>query len=324
MEENAKCFLTYDEQLSKLREKKLIIKNEEYAIYLLKQCSYFNIISGYKGPFKQKNLDYKKNTCIEDIYALYHFDNELRNILMKYILIVEIHVKSLISYYFCEKFGDSQSEYLNVNNYNYSTPKFQEGVNELNKKLNDALRRYSDNEYIKHQKDNYNNVPLWVLVKALTIGSVSKLYSFQYPEIQTKVSKEFEAVNENDLETMLDLLSRFRNVCAHNERLFNFKYKKRSINDMSLHKAFKLNQVKGHYSQGKNDLFACIISLKYLLPTEIFNELHRDLISITDKLFNQTHQIQPLQLYKYMGFPENWKKIKDIQIKNIVNKKTIS
>lgn len=30
---------------------------------------------------------------------------------------------------------------------------------------------------------------------------------------------------------MLDILARIRNVCAHNERLFNYRYKKGAIND---------------------------------------------------------------------------------------------
>lgn len=67
-----KPFLTYEQQIKMLREdKKLQIKDEEYATALLKKYSYFALISGYKAPFKAKNGKYKLHTSIEDIYALY-------------------------------------------------------------------------------------------------------------------------------------------------------------------------------------------------------------------------------------------------------------
>jgi abortive infection bacteriophage resistance protein len=54
-----------------------------------------------------------------EIVALYHFDEQLRSLFLKYILQVERHLKSLISFYFCNKYGVSQTEYLNPNNFDY-------------------------------------------------------------------------------------------------------------------------------------------------------------------------------------------------------------
>lgn len=42
---------------------------------------------------------------------------KLRTLFLKYILHIERHLKSLISYYFCEKFGENQGEYLNSKNF---------------------------------------------------------------------------------------------------------------------------------------------------------------------------------------------------------------
>lgn len=38
--------------------------------------------------------------------------------------------------------------------------------------------------------------------------------------------------DEGMLVQMLDLLARVRNVCAHNERLFDYKYQKRTIGEV--------------------------------------------------------------------------------------------
>ena len=94
-----KPFLTYDQQIEKLIiEKKLIIRDKNYAINLLKKYSYFDLISGYKKPFKGKDGNYKIHASIDDIYALYVFDDKLRSIMFKNILLVEDIKKAKMTY----------------------------------------------------------------------------------------------------------------------------------------------------------------------------------------------------------------------------------
>ena len=105
-----KPFMTYEQLIYKLEdEKKLEISDHDYAIKLLKEHSYFALISGYKGPFKQKNGTYKIHVSIQDIYALYLFDDALRALFLQYILKIEKHMKSLISYSFCEAYGEKHT-----------------------------------------------------------------------------------------------------------------------------------------------------------------------------------------------------------------------
>lgn len=57
-----KPFLTYQEQINKLRnDKKLQIDDEAFAIALLKEHSYFALVSGYKRPFKRKDGTYQEH-----------------------------------------------------------------------------------------------------------------------------------------------------------------------------------------------------------------------------------------------------------------------
>lgn len=57
------------------------------------------------------------------------------------------------------------------------------------------------------------------------------MYSFIPQKLQYSVSIEFQYVNEGMLIQMLDLLARVRNVCAHNERLYDYSYRKGTIDD---------------------------------------------------------------------------------------------
>lgn len=305
-----KPFLTYDQQIDKLvNEKGLIINDILSAKKLLKEHGYFALISGYKQPFKSKNGLYKKNTSIEDIFDLYNFDDQLRSVILRNILIVENHIKSLIAYSFCEINGDSQQQYLDATKYNYIVAN-QAGINKLVNILSNITTDPKTYRYISYQKDNYQNIPLWVMMKALTLGTVSKMYSFLPQKIQSKIAIEFAYVNESDLRRMLDLLSRVRNVCAHNERFFDYKYYKGAINDTYIHSYLKIAKKKGQFTKGKSDLFAVLISLKYLLDQQDFQKMIDDINNCFNTLFTATNQIQSQQIFKYMGFPMNWIDIK--------------
>ena len=303
-----KPFLSYEDQIAKLREKNLVVKNQEYAIKLLKKHSYFALISGYKKPFKNKDKTYKKNTTVEDIYALYSFDNDLRNLIFSKILQVENNIKSLISYAFSEKYGNSQHEYLNAINYNYTT-KNQKGINELITKLQAILEKPNYYGHIQYHKKKYNNVPLWNIIKVLTLGTISKMYSY-YPEtLQTNICKDLEQISKGQLEKMLAILTLARNVCAHNGRLFNYTYCKSTIDDCVIHEKLQIKKRNDQFVQGKEDLFAIVITFKYLLDKEDFSTFCKDLDSLFLTLKSKTNQIQQPQLFRYMGFPENWREI---------------
>ena len=262
---------------------------------------------GYKAPFKNKDGNYKKGTSINDIYSLYIFDDAFRHILMKYILIVELNVKSLLSYSFCEKFGENQSEYQNAMNYKY-TPNNQRDINELiqiiTKQINNAWKFF----YVDHQKKKHNNIPLWVLIKTLTFGNMSKMYSLQQDCIKSDIAKEFPLIKENQLSIILDILTRYRNVCAHNERLFDFKYQQSRLKTTMIHRYFNLYT----NNPSASNLFDVIIFLKYLLNEYEFSSLVEDIDFILQKLSRETNQIQKSQILKLMGFPQNWKDIIDL------------
>ena len=308
-----KPYTTYEEQVELLKKKGLIINDEAEAIMLLKKCSYYGLISGYKKPFKSSDkCTYKPHTTIQDIHALYIYDMELRELFLKYILIIENHVKSLISYSFCQTYGALESDYLNANNYNYISTK-QEAINKLITKLSTAMCDYDSHPYLQHQRDNHGNIPLWVLTRVITIGMISKMYSLLKPQVQTLISKEFEYVTEGALANMIDLLSRFRNVCAHNERLYDYKYHTGAIPTTDVHRQMGLNDAKKKL--GKKDLFAVVIVFKYLLPAEDFEGFLVKFDDLTKGLLNKTKMIQEAQILKLMGFPANWREIKGCEKK---------
>jgi len=313
-----KPFQTYEELVTKLRdEKKLTISPEgdAHVVALLKKHSYFSLVSGYKSLFKAKDGTYLPGTTIDDILALYTFDGTLRNIFFRGIQSVEQHIKSLLSYSFVKEFGDEQQAYLSRGNYDLllGTKDEQErgmAVDKLIEILSAVVSPPFVHKYIEHQKEKHQNVPLWATIKAITFGSTSKLYSLCKPQVKSGVAREFASVTPDVLAGMLDMLTRVRNVCAHNERLYDFTVQgKRAIHDMPVHKELGIAKSNGHYRQGKKDLFAALICFCYLLDTEEFCAVVAQIQEALTLLQKGTKLIPPTKILSCMGFPGNWEGI---------------
>ena len=303
-----KPFLTYEQQLIKLRdEKHIVIADEAETLCKLQQVGYYSLVSGYKHLFRlPAQKIYKDGTAFEELVSLYEFDEALRELFLHYLLHIERHVRSLLSYYFTEKYGEAQSAYLLKTNYNY-VRKHQQGIDRLVHELQ-KLTLTTQHSYIAYQQNTYHNVPLWVLVNALTFGTLSKMYFFFPFDLQSKVSKNFAHVNEKQLGQFLAVMTKFRNVCAHNERLFSYRSKD-AIPDMELHAKLGIPKGRGLYQCGKNDLFAVVIAFRYLLPKQEFLVFKRALTTRIDNFLKSTTHISEEELLHAMGFPVNWKKI---------------
>jgi len=273
----------------------------------LKRIGYYSLISGYKHLFRIPNQkNYKDGVSFDEIVALYEFDESLRELFLHYLLHIERHMRSLLSYYFTEKNGELQVSYLNKENYNYSR-KHKNGIDRLVSELQ-KLAQTEQHPYIAYQRNNYHNVPLWVLVNALTFGTLSKMYFFFPSDLQSKVGKNFPSVNEKQLGQFLSVLTKFRNVCAHNERLFSYRCRD-AIPDTKLHQKLDIPKKGDTYECGKTDLFAVVIAFRYLLPREEFILFKKKLTAQIDVISNSANHITRNELLSAMGFPQKWKDI---------------
>ncbi|MEG1427397.1 MAG: Abi family protein [Oscillospiraceae bacterium] len=309
----AKPFLTYQQQLDKLvREKNLVITDRAYAETRLKLISYYALISGYKNPYRNPTTKkYKDGTTFEEIVALYQFDENLREIFLKYLLKIERHLRSLLSYYFTEMYGEGQAEYLKADNYSHN-PRFRKGISILIQKLAQAANS-TESPYIRYQRTTYGNVPLWVLVNTLSFGSLSKMYQFIPSSLQNKIRMDFQTVSEKELEQYLRVLTKYRNVCAHSERLFSYKSVD-NIPDTPLHEKLHIPRKGAQYLYGKGDLFSVVIGFRYLLQKEEFGKFKESLVKIISHFAAQTQHVSPAEILHLMGFPQNWKKISTYRI----------
>lgn len=301
-----KPFLDYEHQILLLEKKGLIIQDKERAIEILTKTSYYGLINGYKAMFKDPNTNkYKEGTSFEDIYALYLFDEQLREIILKYILIFEKAIKSSLSYHFSALYGNGISEIQDISNYEYG--KHKSDIQYLFRKMKGKISGRHVSPQIEHYMNVYKDVPLWVLITDLTLGETATMYRFLKGRCKTLVCNDFHGIGRAELGKMLIILTKYRNICAHGNRLFNSKTGD-SILDCEVHKKLRINKSVNGYCQGKSDLFSVVISLKYLLDKKDFREFYCNLKGVIqrNKLNDQTLNL--------MGFPPEWTSISRITV----------
>ena len=303
-----KIFKTLDEQITILRNKNLIIDDEEYVKNILLRENYF-FINGYRYIF-MKSLNDRRfidGTNFREIYALFYFDRQLRNILFKNILILENNIKSIISYDLSKKYGFKEKKYLNPDNFT-NDPKRTRQVNDLLKKVKrQIIVNGKEHSATKHYQSNYGYIPLWIVVKVLSFGIVGELFTILKNEDQEDIANTFN-VDVQSLLIYLPIIANYRNLCAHEDICFEHKTQK-EIPLTKYHELLNIPKMNGEYIYGINDLFALIIILKRLLRADDFHLMLNEIAYEIDYLSGRLHSIKIEKVLDRMGFPQNYKDI---------------
>ena len=311
-----KIFKTLKEQIEILESKGLVVDDKDFAEEVLLRENYF-FLNGYRHPFL-KSLDNKKyigGTTFEELYSLFLFDRKLRNILFKHILIIENNIKSIISYQLSKKYGYREKDYLNANNFN-NNYEYKKRINDLLGKMKRQIKDNAVNHTAtKHYINNYGYIPLWVLVKVLSFGIVSELFSILKKEDQYDIVELYD-LDVNVFVNYLSSLSNYRNLCAHEDILYNNRTQK-SILDTKYHRLLNIPIMDNEYIYGKNDLFSVVIMMKSMIKKDEFDLFEKEISDLIDELDNKLKSIEINKILDCMGFPKNWKELKDIDKKEI-------
>ena len=303
-----KTFKTLDEQINILKSKGLVINDINYAKDILLRENYFFLL-GYRHLFFKslKDRTFITNTTFEELYAVFNFDRQIRNIIFKNILIVENNAKSIFSYQLSKNYGYKESDYLSPKNFSRDSTKKKQ-VNDLLKKIQRQIRiNGGQHAATMHYLSNYGYLPLWIVVKVLSFGIVSELYTILKSEDQSAIASVY-SISPDDLTQYFPILANYRNLCAHEDILFDHR-SQRAISDTKYHSYLNIPKMDGEYIYGKDDLFALIIILKRLLRDENFHMLLKEISYEIDRLSGSLHSINVDKVMDMMGFPINYQNL---------------
>jgi hypothetical protein len=263
-----KHFRTIDEQIDILRSRGMIIDDIETARKALEKISYYRL-SGYSYPFRQydkasrtRSDQFLPKTNLEQVLALYRFDERLRATTFQELSRIEVGLRALIGYTLGKdhpylhlaslRLGPSGFDKEN----NHETDEYRKWI----KSYNINLSR-SQEDFIKHYKKEYaSKLPIWVAVHILEWGQLAMLFKMAPIHCQDSIADSLH-LSRSQVNSWLDILRILRNICAHQGRLFN-----RTLRQVKLPEDAEILGIR-ELSPKKNKCFDQLTLVQYLTRT---------------------------------------------------------
>ena len=263
-------------------------KEEIWRIRILKLWS-----SGYSLTLR-KNDVFSKSATFQNIIDIYQFDHELRHIILEYMEIIEVRMKSVYAYEFTKVHGPVG--YLDDTHFT-NNAKHKEIMDKANQQ---KTQRLPHEAYLKHFVNDLGQaIPLWAYVDLLTISDISFLYSISEQRIKREVANTFGLTMSKGPEILgqyMHSMTIIRNLCAHGSRIYNRLFEQKpSLN--AKEKALLI--VDKNNNLDNAHFYGFVLVMKRLLPADIFSEMKNSIISLTKKY--------PFVRMDYYGFRSDWK-----------------
>lgn len=285
-----KEFKTIEEQLAILESRGLQISNRAAASDFLHRNNYYRV-SGYSLTLRSHDVFYP-SASFQNIVDIYEFDHDLRHILLKYIEVIEVTVKSVYSYEFTKVYG-ATGHYDSANFTDEATHADIMRKAEIQKDS-----RLPHEAYLKHfVNELQQDIPLWAFVDLLTISNISFLYKISQPAIKLAVANAMGLTKRGDevLERFMHHMTIIRNLCAHGSRLYNRLFEQKPWLSKR-ERALLITLPDG--TQDNAHLYGFILIMRRLLRPEEFSSMKAEIAALSEK-----YSFVNLRHY---GFREDW------------------
>ncbi|TCD54419.1 Abi family protein [Alloscardovia theropitheci] len=236
-----KPFTTTEQQIQILKRRNIKFSNEGIAKRRLQREGYYSIINGYKDPFlvnesaNAKEDKFKEGTEFEDIYQLFKFDRELRSTIFIATTKAEAVLRTTCAYHFTKKYPNIKNAYLDSSYYNPKA-KVHGLIADFHRIIanNSPATKHPERikSYIQHCITRHDGeVPLWVLSNNLTLGQTTWFFKSQTKDVRGEIAQTYTklynqshktpiTIDSKKLDSVYTRIREFRNICAHDERLY--------------------------------------------------------------------------------------------------------
>ena len=208
-------------QLAMLKQRGLIIHDEDTALRQLASISYFRLANYWKTFETDETTHTLANgTRLEDIIFLYTFDKELRSLIFTAIQDIEIALRTRIIHFFSMAHGAFW--FMDASQFN-SHSIFQTCLDNIRAELDRSKEDFLQEHFAKY--DTPNMPPVWKTLEVVSFGTLSKLYqNMKDVEVKKQVAKSVGLPQYTYLESWMRSLAVLRNCCAHHARVWNRRY----------------------------------------------------------------------------------------------------
>jgi len=214
MEEYSKSPLSCGKQVDLLISRGLVVYDRKKAEKFLSQVNYYRL-SAYCLPFEIKRHQFHSGVTFERIRELYEFDRRLRFLIDEALEVVEISIRTAISYYLANKYGPFAHEEDKIF---FNKKRHSEWLAKTHKETD-----RSKETFIEHYKNKYKGfpqIPIWMAVEVMSFGILSQLYHNLLRPEQIAIAKRI-GFHSSVLSSWLHTFTYTRNICAHHSRIWN-------------------------------------------------------------------------------------------------------
>lgn len=288
---------TLDKQIEILKSRKLYIEDDEAAMSVLESSNYYRLRGYYIHLQEKGSDDFKPGVSFTYISALHDFDNELRILLLKLLLDIEVVARARIAYTVAHAWGTTG--YLDIENYGSSCD--QKKFDELKGKIESDLKN-SRERFISTYNEKYaGQFPIWVVVEVMSFGDLSKLYHLLPTELRRNIANSYDYLDEALLTNWIQCSAMLRNLCAHNSRLYS-----RSIpTPITIEKKMKeyISEITDNsFTIQEHSLFSYLLAIRRISKSPTWNAFLHDFEALLQKY---DCFVEPIRL----GLPYRWKEI---------------
>ena len=292
-----KPFLTYNQQMRKLRNEKNVECVGSPHKTILVRSGYFNIINGYKKPFVagiiSKHHIYIKGTSITQFLALKSFDSQLRVILLKYITQIEEEVRTLAAYRFDMINDSGKIPWYDSDAYSPSIS-LQKKMKVISTAFNELSKSRLD--YVQFYMDNHEQIPTWIMMKVINFSTFIDVLEVSKKDVVHSICDLYNIVDgngKNDVKLLIGSLHwmrKVRNACAHNERVYCLSRTNNSGQPSGRILGQYLNSLRPSYRREHGQkIFDLVVYFKYFLPNTDFKQFIKELKSLIEDLQSKIH-----------------------------------
>jgi abortive infection bacteriophage resistance protein len=278
-------------QLALLKQRGLIVDDEEKALRQLASISYFRLASYWKTfEIDEKTHQFSNGARLEEIISLYTFDKELRSIIFTAIQDIEVALRTRIIHFFSLPHGAFWfMDASKFNNHNI----YQVCIDSIQVELGRSKEEFLQEHFAKY--DSPSMPPVWKTLEVVSFGNLSKLYAnMKDVEVKKQVAKSVGLPQYTYLESWMRSLTVLRNCCAHHARTWNRRYPAMP----QLPHRLPLAWVDTQYVRPMK-LYAQLCTLLYLEQSITPNSQIKDKLRSLLKTYPQT-------IIRQMGFPREW------------------
>lgn len=214
--------LTYDQQAERLLGQGL--QADKAALIRRLRGVGVNRFSDYASFFSDAS-GYAPGTTLKAVWNLYEFDRSLRSLCLEALAVIEIQVRTQLSYHFARKYG--AFAYRNEANF----PKFGDDNGKTSfswweNKINSIIDRESKGRIWSASGGTGQPpaLPIWDVAEDMDFGMTLAFFSGVSSDIQKAVAS-VAGQPDKVIRSWLLGLRELRNRCAHHHRIWNWHFR---------------------------------------------------------------------------------------------------